>query len=412
MEEEQISSDHKNDKVYKGNWERRVFSAPFLYALPFVGKLCKIVIQSYGTSEKHDIIRIKYGCWGATIMMEGKNERREPSKILYVILVVIYLLLNVVIVMVARSKQVVTVNGNTIPMSAYTGVVSSITNFCLIFIVVFFRKMGFITSLVLLLMQYPMILVSIIIRHQTGSIPGLFTNTFTIVAIILIYNRTSAIDKYQEKEVEVLKREQMTAQNLFEDTATALVNAIDAKDQYSRGHSLRVAEYSKLIAEELDKDAEDCERVYYAALLHDVGKIGISDAIINKSGRLTPEEYGVIKQHPVMGNQILSSIREYPYISIGAHYHHERYDGKGYPDGLKGEEIPEIARIISVADAYDAMTSDRSYRTALPQAFVREEFVKGSGTQFDPNFAQVMIKLIDNDKDYLLREMTWDEDKE
>ncbi len=345
-------------------------------------------------------------------MMEGKNERREPSKILYVILVVIYLLLNVVVVMVARSKQVVTVNGNTIPMSAYTGVVSSITNFCLIFIVVFFRKMGFITSLVLLLMQYPMILVSIIIRHQTGSIPGLFTNTFTIVAIILIYNRTLAIDKYQEKEMEVLKREQMTARNLFEDTATALVNAIDAKDQYSRGHSLRVAEYSKLIAEELDKDAEDCERIYYAALLHDVGKIGISDGIIKKSGRLTPEEYGVIKQHPVMGNQILSSIREYPYISIGAHYHHERYDGKGYPDGLKGEEIPEIARIISVADAYDAMTSDRSYRTALPQQFVREEFVKGSGTQFDPNFAQVMIKLIDNDKDYLLREMTWDEDKE
>ena len=349
---------------------------------------------------------------GGTIMMEGKNERREPSKILYVILVVIYLLLNVVIVMVARSKQVVTVNGNAIPMSAYTGVVSSITNFCLIFIVVFFRKTGFITSLVLLLMQYPMVLGSIIIRHQTNSIPGLFTNTFTIVAIILIYNRTRAIDKYQEKEMEVLKREQMSAQNLFEDTATALVNAIDAKDQYSRGHSLRVAEYSKLIAEELDKDAEDCERIYYAALLHDVGKIGISDAIINKSGRLTPEEYGVIKQHPVMGNQILSSIREYPYISIGAHYHHERYDGKGYPDGLKGEEIPEIARIISVADAYDAMTSDRSYRTALPQAFVREEFVKGSGTQFDPNFAQVMIKLIDNDKDYLLREMTWDEDKE
>ena len=237
---------------------------------------------------------------GGTIMMEGKNERREPSKILYVILVVIYLLLNVVIVMVARSKQVVTVNGNAIPMSAYTGVVSSITNFCLIFIVVFFRKTGFITSLVLLLMQYPMVLGSIIIRHQTNSIPGLFTNTFTIVAIILIYNRTSAIDKYQEKEMEVLKREQMSAQNLFEDTATALVNAIDAKDQYSRGHSIRVAEYSKLIAEELDKDAEDCERIYYAALLHDVGKIGISDAIINKSGRLTLEEYGVIKQHPVM----------------------------------------------------------------------------------------------------------------
>ena len=140
------------------------------------------------------------------------------------------------------------------------------------------------------------------------------------------------------------------------------------------------------------------------ALLHDVGKIGISEAIINKDGKLTDEEYEEMKKHPVVGNQILSGITEYPYLSIGAHYHHERYDGKGYPDRLKGEDIPEIARIISVADAYDAMTSKRRYRKSIPQVMVREEIVKGSGTQFDPKFAKIMQHLIDMDTEYKMRE--------
>ena len=144
--------------------------------------------------------------------------------------------------------------------------------------------------------------------------------------------------------------------------------------------------------------------VYYTALLHDVGKIGISDHIINKKGRLNDEEYAEIKKHPVIGNQILSTISEYPYLSIGAHYHHERYDGKGYPEGLKGGEIPQIARIIAVADAYDAMTSKRSYRDAIPQHIVREEFAKGTGMQFDPEFARIMIHMIDLDGEYKMQE--------
>ena len=145
-------------------------------------------------------------------------------------------------------------------------------------------------------------------------------------------------------------------------------------------------------------------KVYYAALLHDVGKIGVPVSIINKKGTLTDEEYEVIKQHPVIGNQILSSISEYPYLSIGAHFHHERYDGKGYPDRLKGEDIPEIARIIAVADAYDAMSSNRSYRAAIPQQLVREEFVKGTGTQFDPEISKIMQHLIDLDSEYQMKE--------
>ncbi len=139
-------------------------------------------------------------------------------------------------------------------------------------------------------------------------------------------------------------------------------------------------------------------------LLHDVGKIGIPDSIINKPGKLTDEEYDVIKRHPVIGSQILKNINEMPKLSIGARWHHERYDGTGYPDGLAGEEIPEEARIIAVADSYDAMSSNRSYHGIFPQSKIREEIVFGSGTQFDPRFADIMLKMIDEDEKYTMRE--------
>ena len=187
---------------------------------------------------------------------------------------------------------------------------------------------------------------------------------------------------------------------LFKQTATALVNAIDAKDTYTHGHSERVAQYSRKLAEMEGKSEQECEEIYYAALVHDVGKIGVPENIINKNGRLTDEEYAIIKQHPSMGVQILNGISEFPQLSTGAHYHHERYDGRGYPEGLKGEEIPEAARIIAVADSYDAMSSKRSYRDAIPQQKVREEIVKGIGTQFDPGYARLMLRMIDDDLEY------------
>ena len=140
------------------------------------------------------------------------------------------------------------------------------------------------------------------------------------------------------------------------------------------------------------------------ALLHDIGKIGIPDAVINKKGKLSDEEYETIRSHPLMGAKILTNIEEKTELSIGARWHHERYDGKGYPDGLKGDEIPEQARIIAVADAYDAMTSFRSYRRPMTQEQVRKEFEKGSGTQFDPRFAGIIIGMISEDKDYVMRE--------
>lgn len=235
------------------------------------------------------------------------------------------------------------------------------------------------------------------------------TNISIVGAAVLLYifalvDINNTAERANKLEIEYLKRSQQSAQKLFEQTAKALVNAIDAKDKYTHGHSARVGEYSRKIAQLLGKSETECQEIYYAALLHDVGKIGISNEIINKEGKLSGEEYEAIKKHTVMGNQILSSISEYPYLSIGANHHHERYDGKGYPDKLKGEDIPEIARIVAVADAYDAMTSKRSYRDPIPQQKVREEFVKGAGTQFDPEFAKIMLHLIDNDSEYSMKE--------
>ena len=225
-----------------------------------------------------------------------------------------------------------------------------------------------------------------------------------VLYLFVLVDMDETLMKAQRHEIELYKLEKEKEHDMFEQTAEALVSAIDAKDKYTHGHSSRVAEYSQRIAREAGKTEEECEQVYFAALLHDVGKIGIRDSIINKDGRLTDEEFAEIKMHPVYGNQILSRIQQLPYLSIGAHYHHERFDGRGYPERLKGEDIPEIARIIAVADAYDAMTSKRSYRDPIPQMQVREELVKGMGTQFDPQFAKIMMHLLDLDTEYHMQE--------
>ena len=146
------------------------------------------------------------------------------------------------------------------------------------------------------------------------------------------------------------------------------------------------------------------DEIYMMALLHDVGKIGVPDTVINKTGNLSNEEFELIRRHPIIGDSILGSIKERPDLAIGARWHHERYDGKGYPDGKSGEDIPEEARIIAVADAYDAMTSRRIYRDVLQQDDVWAEIEKGMGTQFDPKFAKVMLSIIDEDVTYTLRE--------
>ena len=193
------------------------------------------------------------------------------------------------------------------------------------------------------------------------------------------------------------------SQELFKEMAIALAKTIDAKDTYTHGHSERVATYSRMLAKRAGDDEEAQERIYYMGLLHDIGKIGVAGTIINKASRLDDDEFQSIQSHPIIGSEILKNISQFPDLSIGARYHHERYDGKGYPDHLAGEAIPRAARIIAVADTYDAMTSSRSYRKGLPQDVARAEIEKGKGTQFDPEFADLMIALIDDDKDYTMR---------
>lgn len=221
--------------------------------------------------------------------------------------------------------------------------------------------------------------------------------------IELIRLQTNLSQEVEKKTQEVMAQHEKLERMSIQIVKT-LSGAIDAKDTYTNGHSTRVAEYSKEIAKRAGLSEEMQNDIYMMGLLHDVGKIGIPDAIINKPTRLTDEEYSIIQNHPVMGAKILKNITEFPKMCTGARWHHERYDGKGYPDGISGQDIPLEARIIAVADAYDAMSSRRSYRDVLPQAQVRSEVEKGKGTQFDPIFAEIMLSMMDGDTDYQMRE--------
>ena len=222
--------------------------------------------------------------------------------------------------------------------------------------------------------------------------------------LLELYHLQKFLQQEVDRKTQELNESNRRIKKLSTQVMMSLASAIDAKDAYTKGHSVRVAEYSCELARRMGKNSQEIEDIYYIGLLHDIGKIGIPTAIINKPGKLTEEEYAVIKSHPTIGAEILGNISELPDISIGAHWHHERYDGQGYPDGLIGLQIPEIARIIGTADAYDAMSSRRSYRDVLPQNVVRDEIAKGKGTQFDPVIAKHMLAMIDEDKEYKLRE--------
>ena len=288
-------------------------------------------------------------------------------------------------------------------------VIPGITTVAMVWFVIAYRKHFSRTICLSLLLFLLGPVAAAIVQFFLYGLPlqNITISIMSILAYIFAYlDINEKVDRANTIKIEHLEEQRKLSQRLFEQIANVLASAIDAKDEYTRGHSHRVAEYSEKIAREMGKSEEECKKIYYTALLHDVGKIGVSDRIITKNGKLTDEEYEIMKQHPVIGSQILSSVKDYPYLGIGARYHHERYDGLGYPDGLKGEEIPEVARIISVADAYDAMTSNRSYRSAFPQQDVRDEIVKNAGTQFDPDMAKIMQHFIDIDSRYEMKEQT------
>jgi HD-GYP domain-containing protein (c-di-GMP phosphodiesterase class II) len=203
------------------------------------------------------------------------------------------------------------------------------------------------------------------------------------VAFAITYAQIKKYNERHERDNEIIN-----------ESIETFTNFIDAKDPYTNGHSKRVAKYTRMIAKEMGYEGEELDRIYYVALLHDCGKIGVPDNILGKPGKLTDEEFQIIKSHTVRGGDILQAFKSLEDVDEGARFHHERYDGRGYPEGRAGEDIPLIARMICVADSFDAMNTNRVYRNKLTKEKVINEIETNKGKQFDPQVADVMLNLI------------------
>lgn len=211
----------------------------------------------------------------------------------------------------------------------------------------------------------------------------------------LEYLRNNLSEEVKIQTNEIRKRQQ-EVEELSMQMVVTLADAIDAKDAYTKGHSTRVSCYSVLLGRKLGLSDKELENLRYAALLHDIGKIGVPDVILNKPGKLTETEYSLIKTHTTIGSEILKSSNTIKNAAQIARHHHEKYDGSGYPDGLVGEEIPYVARIVAIADAYDAMNSSRVYRKQIEPQRIREELIRGKGKQFDPHMTDLFLQMFDS----------------
>ncbi len=218
--------------------------------------------------------------------------------------------------------------------------------------------------------------------------------------LLLIESALKSVE--QVKTIKKINTELKISQDKLADaymgTVEALRVAVDAKDTYTKGHSDRVAYYSKLLAKEINLTSQEQERIYIGGLFHDIGKIGIPDSILQKPEQLTNEEYSEIKNHPLIGAQIINAASIFEDIIPIVKSHHERYDGKGYPNGLKGDEIPIYARIVAIADSFDAMTSDRQYRKGMTIDAAKTEIIRNIDTQFDGNIARAFVKILERDR--------------
>lgn len=215
-----------------------------------------------------------------------------------------------------------------------------------------------------------------------------------LASIVLAWQITFTVRTKQ------LEQRRINDEKIIVETMLTLANFIDAKDEYTRGHSTRVSAYSVKLAKRMHLEEDEIRQLSYIALMHDCGKMGIPDHILNKPDKLTPEERAIIEQHTVLGGKILENMTSIPGIRDGALYHHERYDGKGYPEGLSDTDIPLYARIIGVADSFDAMNSDRCYRKRLSMDVIKKELSENAGKQFDPEIVKYMLRIIE-EKDFV-----------
>jgi HD-GYP domain-containing protein (c-di-GMP phosphodiesterase class II) len=235
------------------------------------------------------------------------------------------------------------------------------------------------------------------------------TENNTIAGVVISLNDVTSQyeykalqDSYREelqaevnKQTEYAEQRHKKVEEMSVQLVQTLANAIDAKDKYTNGHSSRVAEYAVRLATSMGWKKDDVDILRYEGLLHDIGKIGIPDVILNKSDRLTENEFNKLKSHVNIGGDIMHDASTLPGAENVIRYHHERYDGTGYPDGLKGDQIPVDARIVSIVDTYDAMSSNRVYRRALPKDVIKRELLKERGKQFDPDILDKFISLFD-----------------
>ncbi|MCL1958853.1 MAG: HD-GYP domain-containing protein [Spirochaetes bacterium] len=216
------------------------------------------------------------------------------------------------------------------------------------------------------------------------------------------YNKRNNSKKSHPRNEQPIDIAELLEKTHFE-TIMAFSEALEARDQYTAGHSRRVMEYSKGIGQRMKLDKQDIEDLKRSALLHDIGKIGIPDIILKKKTKLTNEEYAIIKSHPETGASILKYIKAFKDLVPAVYHHHEQFDGEGYPDGVKGTAIPLHARIIAIADTFDAMTSNRSYRSALSFRSALSELKRNKGVQFDPDIADIFIEILQESPFYFSR---------
>ena len=214
---------------------------------------------------------------------------------------------------------------------------------------------------------------------------------YTVVAVVWAICHTVF-----ELRTRQLKQQRINDEKIIMETMQVIADFVDAKDEYTKGHSGRVASYSRKIARKLKMSDDEVRNIGYIAMMHDCGKMGIPDNVLNKPDRLNDQEMEIMRTHTTLGGKVLNSITALEGIRDGALYHHERYDGEGYPEGLSGEDIPLCARIICVADSFDAMNSDRCYRKHLDREEIIRELKENMGKQFDPEIAKCMIKIIKN----------------
>jgi energy-coupling factor transport system substrate-specific component len=311
--------------------------------------------------------------------------RNIPVLFGYLLFVALYFLSAKGSQLTSGSNEMLHIFGLQYPIGLLAPICSSISSIVLICMVVFHRRIGFYTAMVILIVRAIRLARGMTLFHPM-SLPAFFTTVVALLAIIIIYHKSRRI----VQEHETHKKQLVDFTNSIID---AFSICIDGKDSYTNGHSLRVARYTKMLAQKLGEDEATAQKYYNIAMLHDIGKIGIPDEILNKPGKLTEEEYDTIKTHTYRGFEILKRVKTQKNIAEGAYYHHERFDGKGYPTKLNGDKIPWIARIISVADAFDAMNSTRPYRTKLPMEQIVKEIKDCSGSQFDPVVAKAFLEL-------------------